>query len=411
MLIKGYTPYDRQREVIESILSSESTYHTITTGRQVGKTITLINLLLYYSINNPKSKCLWISPVYSQISKVMGQIMDALGPTKTMVSANKSDYEIKLVNGSRIWFRSAERADTIRGLSINYLFIDESQDIKTSDFQTSILPTITASGKKVVIAGTPKRKGWFYDYFMMGKSDEFPNHMSYYFPSSASPYVSKEFLDEQKRTLPQSIYEQEFEGIYQDNDGSVFRNLLNVLTNDNWPQRTHGTNVYAGLDIGTRDDYSVLTVMDELGRVLYVWRERHLEYSKIVQKVIEVCKHYNVKELLVEQNGPGDPLFEQIKKGYPRATSLFQTNQTKENIVRRLMGDIEESALELPSTNLFPALGEELEAFSYEVLPSGKIRYSHPNGFHDDCVISLGMANWCRVNPKRGGGITIKSIR
>jgi fructose 1,6-bisphosphatase len=75
------------------------------------------------------------------------------------------------------------------------------------------------------------------------------------------------------------------------------------------------------------------------------------------------------------------------------------------------MGDIEESALELPSTNLFPALGEELEAFSYEVLPSGKIRYSHPSGFHDDCVISLGMANWCRVNPKRGGGITIKSIR
>ena len=262
-----------------------------------------------------------------------------------------------------------------------------------------------------MIAGTPKRKGWFYEYFQMGKSDDFTNHKSYYFPSSASPYVSKEFLDEQRRTLPDSIFKQEFEGIYQDNDGSVFRNLLNVLINDKWPQRTQGMNTYAGLDIGTLDDYSVLTIMDELGCVLYVWRERHLEYSRIVEKVVEICKHYNVKELLVEQNGPGDPLFEQIRKAYPRATSLFQTNQTKENIVRRLMGDIEDSSVELPSVNLFPSLAEELEAFSYEVLPSGKIRYTHPNGFHDDTVISLGIANWCRVNPKRGGGIKISSIR
>jgi hypothetical protein len=110
-------------------MSSDALYHTVVCGRQVGKTITLINLLLYYAINNPKSKVLWISPVYSQINKVMGQIMDALAPTQIMASANKSDYEIKLVNGSKIWFRSAERADTIRGLSINYLLVDEAQDL------------------------------------------------------------------------------------------------------------------------------------------------------------------------------------------------------------------------------------------------------------------------------------------
>jgi hypothetical protein len=52
-----------------------------------------------------------------------------------------------------------------------------------------------------------------------------------------------------------------------------------------------------------------------------------------------------------------------------------------------------------------------MEIFEYEILPSGKIRYSAPNGFHDDCILSLAMANWSRVNPKRGGGIKIGSIR
>ena len=410
-MIKGYKPYKEQKEVIEGVMSSDALYHTVVCGRQVGKTITLINLLLYYAINNPKSKVLWISPVYSQINKVMGQIMDALAPTQIMASANRSDYEIKLVNGSKIWFRSAERADTIRGLSINYLLVDEAQDLKTSDWQTSILPTITVSGKKIIIAGTPKKKNFFYDYFMMGKSNDYPNYKTYTFPSSASPYVSKDFLEEQRKSLPENVYKQEFEGIFQEQDGQVFRGLKSVLTNDSWPQRTPHANTYGGLDIGNREDYSVLTIIDELGRVLYIWRDRHMEYSRIVDKVVEICKHYGVRELLVETNGPGDVMFETIKKSFSKAVPLFQTNQTKENIVRRLMADIEDMNLELPSLDLFPPLGDELEIFEYEVLPSGKIRYSHPSGFHDDCVISLAIANSCRTNPKRGGGLKIQGIR
>jgi hypothetical protein len=136
-----------------------------------------------------------------------------------------------------------------------------------------------------------------------------------------------------------------------------------------------------------------------------------MEYSRIVDKVVEICKHYNVRELLVETNGPGDVMFEQIKKAYSRSSPLFQTNQTKENIIRRLMADIEDMNLELPSLSLFPPLGDELEIFEYEVLPSGKIRYGHPSGFHDDCVLSLAIANSCRTNPKRGGGLKIGSIR
>ena len=126
---------------------------------------------------------------------------------------------------------------------------------------------------------------------------------------------------------------------------------------------------------------------------------------------MDTCRHYKVNELLCEVNGVGDPLFEQIKKQYSRATPFFQTNQTKENTIRRLMGDIQDQTLELPSVNLMPGLINELEIYEYEILPSGKIRYTHPQGMHDDMVDALAMANWSRVNPKRGGGITISSLR
>jgi hypothetical protein len=35
---------------------------------------------------------------------------------------------------------------------------------------------------------------------------------------------------------------------------------------------------------------------------------------------------------------------------------------------------------------------DELKCFSYEILPSGKLRYAAPEGLYDDGVISLGLA-------------------
>lgn len=411
MKLEGFRPYPKQREILENIISSDAMYHTMVNGRQSGKSTTLLGLILYYSINKEKSVCLYTAPTYGQINKILVQIMDTLQPTGIIVSANKASYEIKLSNGSIIYFRSTERADSIRGLAVDYLFCDESQDIKTSDFQKSILPTTTARGKKVVLGGTPKKRGFFFDYYNMGKSEDFSNHTSYHFPSWESPYVSKEFIEEQKRTLPPKIFSQEFEAKWQENEGSVFQNLGGVCINDNWPARDRNMKVYAGLDIGSKDDYTVLVILDEIGRCLYVWRQNHIAYSDIVEKVVKTCKHYKVNELLCEVNGVGDPLFEQIKKQYSRATPFFQTNQTKENTIRRLMGDIQDQVLELPSVNLMPDMMNELEIYEYEILASGKIRYTHPQGMHDDIVDALAMANWSRVNPKRGGKINISSVR
>ena len=410
MNVKGFKPHKKQKEIIDSILNGEEFYHSVVVGRQFGKTLMSINLLMYFGLNNNNSKILWVSPVYSQATKVFQQIYQSLQPAGLVKSANKADFIIQLINGSTIYFKSSERPETIRGLSINYAFIDEAQDCKDIAWKQSILPTLTAAGKKCVVTGTPKRKNWFYDIFMLGKSKDHPNHRAYHGSSEDSPFVSKEFIEEQKRTLPPKIYKQEFLAEWQDNEGAVFQGLDRVCIHNEWPTPNQ-SKVYAGLDIGNKGDYTVLTIIDELGRVLNVWRGNGMEYSQIAKHVADVCRHYKVRDLLVETNGVGDPIYEMIKKQYSRTSPLFQTNQTKENIIRRLMGDIQDATLELPSMDLFPTLGEELEIFEYEVLPSGKIRYTHPQGFHDDCVISLAIANWNRVNPKRGGGLKISSLR
>ena len=231
MLYKGFKPYDFQKKIIDDILKKEDMFYTMVCGRQIGKTLLLINMLLYYGINKPKSVLLWVSPYYSMAVKVLSQIIDAIEFTPITKEANKSEKIITLINGTRIYFRSAEKPETIRGLAIDYCFIDEAQDVSDDAFNKAILPTLTAKGKKCLIAGTPKSKNWFYQYFHRGNED---NYNSYTAPSSISPYVSDDFLKEQQDSLPPSIYEQEFEAKWQEGDGEVFSNIDGVCILDKW---------------------------------------------------------------------------------------------------------------------------------------------------------------------------------
>jgi hypothetical protein len=396
MKYKGFKPYEFQQQIINDILHKEDMFYTLVCGRQIGKTLLLINMLLYYGINNPRTTLLWVSPYYSMAVKVLSQIIDAIEQSGIVKEANKSEKIITLVNGSRIYFRSAEKPETIRGLSVDYGFIDEAQDVDDDAFNKAILPVFTAKGKKVLIAGTPKNKSWFYTYFMRGSQD---GYNSYSAPSSVSPYVSQEFLQEQKQSLPPAIYEQEFEAKWQEGDGEVFTNIDGVCILDQWLPTNKPT--VGGLDLGTKQDYTVLTIMDEAGRVVWVWRERGLEYTQIVDKVVYYCNQYKTN-LYVEANSIGDAVYDMIKKKYKLVQPFITSNTSKENIIRRLISDISDGNLELPSPNLFNPLYQELQMFQYKFLPSGKVSYQAMSGAHDDTVMSLAICNWNRVeNPMR----------
>ena len=405
---KGFKPYGFQQEIIDNVLNEDNFYTTLVCGRQVGKTLLLINVLLYYSINRPKSTIMWVSPYYSMCVKVMTQILDAIEDSGIVVEANKSEKIISLVNGSRIWFRSSEKPETIRGLSVHYCFVDEAQDVSNDTVNKAILPTLTAVGKKMLIAGTPKKRNWFYTFFKRGLSNDNPNYKSFNAPSTVSPYVSTEFIEEQRQSLPANIFAQEFLAEFQDSDGLVFQGINQVCINDSWPKGS-GT-IYGGLDIGNKDDYTVLTLIDTTGRVIYIYRDRHTEYSKIVEQVVYICKKYKV-QLFVETNSMGDVIFEMIKKQYKRVTPWVTSNKSKENIIRRLISDIQDQSIELPSVSLFEPLYQELTQFEYKVSPSGLIQYGAPSSMHDDCVISIALANYNRVNNVSRGKLVISSLR
>jgi phage FluMu gp28-like protein len=92
-----------------------------------------------------------------KLAKKIFKDLTSVLPAELLVTCNASDLVIESVTGSSLWFYSAEQGDKIRGITNNYLIIDEAAFLKNgTDLWYSILsPTIKVKGEKILFISTP----------------------------------------------------------------------------------------------------------------------------------------------------------------------------------------------------------------------------------------------------------------
>ena len=400
MKFTGFTPHPKQRDMVNDIISSAAKYHVACVGRQFGKSLMAINLSLYWMINDGPCKVLWVSPVYSQCAKIQKEIMQAIGASGIVKNCNYSDNYITLKNGSEILFRSAEKYDNIRGLTIDYGILDEAAFMKEDAWKEAIKPVFLVRGKKVLFISTPKGKNWFHELYQLARSNDYENYKAYTGSSYDTPYINIEEIEDAKRTLPPNVFQQEYLAKFIDSGGEVFSNLQSNIM-PTWGN--NNSKIYCGVDLGKQEDFTVATFMNAQGQVVDIYRANAQEWTQMTREIITRVKRYQAT-VMIEVNSIGDVIFEQVKSQWADTHPFITTSKSKNEIIEGLILDMNEDTIGIPDSHTFPALLSELEVFTYEYNPKTRnIRYGHPSGLHDDCVISLAIANYNRKQNKTLG--------
>ena len=398
--VKGFKPHPNQKEIIDSILGGLEKHHIVSVGRQFGKSLMGLNLALYWAINKKPCKILWVSPVYSQTTKVQKELHKAVYPTGFLKSCNFSENHIEFMNGSEIYFRSSERYDNIRGYTFDYAILDEAAFMKPEAWNEAIRPTLSVKGQKVLFLSTPKGKNWFYDLYKLGESDEYNNYKSYKGSSYDTPFISEGEINDARKTLPENVFKQEYLAEFLDGGGEVFTNI-DKNTFHQYPSPKG--KVYCGIDLGKQEDYTVATFVDQTGNVVDIYRTNNKEWRTIINELVEQIKKYKAITL-IEVNSMGDVIYEDIKRQCKDIYPFVTTNKSKQEIIEGLILDFNEGNIQIPSKDVFNPLYQELSYFTYEYSPKTRsVKYGHPTGLHDDCVISLALSNYCLKTKKRSG--------
>ncbi len=408
MQYTGFTPHTKQRLMVNGIITSNAKYHVACVGRQFGKSMMAMNLVLYWAINKGPCKILWVSPVYSQTSKVQKELMSAIGGSGLVKSCNYSENYISLKNGSEILFRSAEKYDNIRGLTMDYGVLDEAAFMKEDAWREAIKPVFLVRGKKVLFISTPKGKTWFYELYQLANSSDHPQYEGYTGTSYDTPYIDASEIEEAKKTLPKNVFDQEYLARFIDTGGEVFSNL-DGCTVDQWP-RPAGK-IYCGIDLAKQEDYTVATFMDSAGKVVEIYRANAQEWSTMTRDILQLIRKHQAT-VTIEVNSIGDVIYEMIAKEWQDTHPFQTTSKSKTEIIEGLILDVNEANIQIPSKGLWPHLYDELTVFTYDYNPKTRsIKYGHPSGFHDDTVISLALANYSRKQMKSYGQYAVMGKR
>ena len=359
-------------------------------GRRWGKTTFAVHEIAERALDKP-GVYWWVGPDYEAVEKGWWILMSAL-PEELIVSQRRSLPKfIEFENGSRIYFRTASKPDRLRGEGLSGLVIDEAAQIDRRAWEYVLEPALTDHKGWALFIGTPMgKKSWFNEFYLHGQSPdkEWSDWESFLAPTYENPFIDKNEIERMKKQMPEEIFRQEFLADFMDDNSSVFRMIEECVKGD-YEEPEFGKQYVMGVDLAKHEDYSVITVLNHAGHLVYFDRFNKLDYNFQKERIVSAARTYSA-QVLMDVTGVGDPVYDDLKHKI-RVVPYRFTNKSKQELIMNLSIGIDKRSISFPQN---AELLTELEKFGYQISPFGNIVYGAPPGFHDDCVISLALAYW-----------------
>lgn len=331
----------------------------------------------------------YIMPTYRQVKQVIwDDLLDKHLPKEVYSKKNESELTIHFVNGSILRFVGSEDIDKHRGINPIYTVFDECQEIKEEMWTTIIQPVIRENKGRVSFIGTPKGKNWFYYLLQSAKT----NPKWYWDVKSVydTKGISEDELEEAKTTTLQHIFNQEYLCEFQDDGSGVFRRVRNNIFGDLSLFPDPRKKYIMGVDLARHVDWTVLIVVDRhTHQVVHFDRFNQIDWALQKARIEATARRWNMCPIRIDSTGIGDPICEDLERMGLIIEPYKFTNESKKALIENLALLIEQDKIKYPEIS---ELVSELEAFTYEKLPSGRLRYTAPDGQHDDIVMSMALA-------------------
>ena len=414
--IKSLGLKEKQSLFFKKVLYGKERVLILCTGRQVGKSHTLLAImgkLLYNSKMDLKIG--FISLTHSHNKTSIRNFKNMFSVVDNITDYNLSDGVVRFKNKT-IKFISAEQGVKIRGNSFDYLFIDEAGFINNDIYTEALQPTISTSlsqpltdlfsdridktakiGGKLVIASTPKTRNWFFDKVNEAEYNE--DYFLMRFRSIDSEGLwSQELLDEYKQKTPERIYKCEYDAEFLESGNGLFQFKNAIITAEDYNKGNTNKDYFIGIDYGAVNDYTVITVMNRDRYIQELIRFKDKTTQEILIIIREIITKYNkkgrIKTIYSEQNGVGLLITNDLYSEYPSLVTKFNTtNERKTELINQLSVDFEQNNIKFnPNDVNLNILQTELDGYVM-IEKNNKVTYTGTNG-HDDCVMSLGFCNF-----------------
>lgn len=269
----------------DTVAKDATRFRVVVAGRRFGKTHLAIRELAYHA-RDPGRDVWYVAPTYKMARQIVWRkLKNRLQDLNWISKTNETELTIQLVNGSTISLKGADNYDSLRGVGLDFIVLDEFADIAPDAWYETLRPTLSDKQGRALFIGTPKGIGnWAYEIYQNSLDDE--NWRSYTFTTVDGGNVKPEEIESAKRDLDERTFRQEYLATFETFSGRIYYSFDRQANVRKYIQEVPDT-IYVGLDFNIDPMSAVVAV--RISDTLHVIDEVRM-FSSNTQEMCEELK-------------------------------------------------------------------------------------------------------------------------
>jgi phage terminase large subunit-like protein len=207
----------------QTVFKDTHRFKVVAAGRRCGKSRLSAVTLLIEALNCPEgSAVMYIAPTLGQARTIIWDLLHDLG-RPVIKSSHINNLEITLVNGRKILVRGADNPDSLRGVSLTYVVLDECAFIKQEIWEKVIRASLSDKKGRALFISTPSGRNWFYDTFKLGNGGEDEEWKAWHYTTQDNETIDPKEIEAAKRTLSSFAFKQEYLSSFDNAGADLFK--------------------------------------------------------------------------------------------------------------------------------------------------------------------------------------------
>ena len=248
------------------IFKSKARFKVVSAGRRFGKSRLAAWVLLINALQSKSKDVFYVGPTFQQSKDIMWGMLKELGQD-VIKAAHENTAVLTLINDRKIYLKGSDRPDTLRGVGLSYVVLDEYASMKPEVWEMILRPTLADVKGGALFIGTPAGKNHFYKLFQDAHEEN--DWEAFQYSSTDNPLLDPEEIAAAKSTMSTQAFRQEFEATFESFSGGIFKEewITYVEDDKDFKENTIGHYVVAvdpaGFEAATKDRGLKSSKLDE----------------------------------------------------------------------------------------------------------------------------------------------------
>ena len=271
-----------------------SRFISVVAGRRFGKTFLSTGKILEQAIKGRDRNVWYVAPTYGAAKEIAWDMLITTIPPEYIYKTNETSLTLKLINGSVIALKGAEKPNNLRGRSLDYVVLDEFADMRPEAWSEVLRPSLSDRQGGALFIGTPKGRNHFYDIWAKGIDGD-NDWSSFQYTTLQGGNVPEEEVSAARNDLDERTFQQEYEAAFVNYSGIIYY-AFNREKSVKRIEDTGGT-LHIGLDFNIDPMSAVLCLRH--GNDLLAIDEIVMYGSNTDEMVAEIKSRYRDRPVII----------------------------------------------------------------------------------------------------------------